>query len=102
MVDADRPLVQTLMRVGDVALIGVWVSVNSMEALETRIRSTLIENGAAQDEQLESSVRALTREAVDDIEFGVSSGVFDFTVINNRDVNESMMTLRRAVQFAAS
>lgn len=99
VIDADRPLVESLMKVGDVALIGVWVSLDSLQALENRIRSTLIEGGAAEDDGLASKVRILTTEAVSDIEFGVMSGVFDFTVINDDNIDESMETLRRAVEF---
>lgn len=102
MIDADRPLVKALMGVPDVALIGVWVSLDSIEAIENRVRSMLIERGAKEGEELESNVRAMTRQAVADIEFGVTSGVFDFTVINNSDVHESTETLRRAVEFAAA
>lgn len=80
------------------ALIGVWVSLDSLQALENRIRSTLIEGGAAEDDELASKIRTLTTEAVSDIEFGVMSGVFDFTVIND-NMGESMETLRRAVEF---
>lgn len=103
LVDAERPLVKVLMGVGDVELIGVWVSLDSIEAIEDRIRATLTKDGVSQDSpDLDSDVRGLVRQAVDDIEFGVMSGVFDFTVINNSDMEESMETVRRAVQFATS
>lgn len=101
--DAERPLVKVLMGVGYVELIGVWVSLDSIEAIEGRIRATLTKDGVSPDSpDLESDVRGLVRQAVDDIEFGVMSGVFDFTVINNSDVEESMETVRRAVEFAVS
>lgn len=104
MVDADRPLVTALMGVGEVDLIGVWVSLDSIEAIESRIRATLMsKDGVSADSpELESDLRGLVRQAVDDIEFGVMSGVFDFTVINNSDEEESMETVRRAVEFAKS
>lgn len=91
------------MGVGDVALIGVWVSLDSIEAIEDRIRTTLTTRSGARDSpDLDSDVRGMVRQAVDDIEFGVMSGVFDFTVINNSDEQESMETIRRAVEFATS
>ncbi|CAM9551169.1 unnamed protein product, partial [Laminaria digitata] len=103
IVDAARPLVNALMGVGDVALIGVWVSLDSIEAIEDRIRTTLTSKAGARDSpDLDSDVRGMVRQAVDDIEFGVMSGVFDFTVINNSDEQESMETIRRAVEFATT
>lgn len=103
IVDAARPLVKALMGVGDVALIGVWVSLDSIEAIEDRIRTTLASGARARDSpDLDSDVRGMVRQAVDDIEFGVMSGVFDFTVINNSDEQESMETIRRAVEFATT
>lgn len=103
VVDADMALVKALKGVSDLALIGVWVSLDSIEAIEERIRTTLINSGAAEDSPtLEADVRGLVRQAVEDIEFGVMSGVFDFTVINNSDEQESMETVRRAVEFATA
>lgn len=95
-------MVKALMGISDVALIGVWVSLDSIEAIEERIRATL--RGTGQDRgssDFESDVRGLVRQAVDDIEFGIMSGVFDFTVIND-DESEAMKTVRRAVEFATS
>lgn len=101
VVDAERALVKALMAVEDVALIGVWVSLDSIEAIEDRIRTTLISRGAVKESpDFESEVRGRVRQSVNDIEFGVMSGVFDFTVINNSDEEESMETVRRAVEFA--
>lgn len=102
IVDANMDIVRALTGVGDLALIGVWVSLDSIEAIEDRIRTTLISGGAAKDPSLDADVRGLVRQAVEDIEFGVMSGVFDFTVINNSDVEESMETVRRAVEFATA
>lgn len=103
IVDAARPLVNALMGVADVALIGVWVSLDSIEAIEDRIRTTLTSGAGAKDSpDLDSDVRGMVRQAVVDIEFGVMSGVFDFTVINNSDEQESMETIRRAVEFATT
>lgn len=103
VVDADMALVKALTNVGDLALIGVWVSLDSIEAIEERIRTTLISVGAAKDSStLEADVRGMVRQAVEDIEYGVMSGVFDFTVINNSDEQESMETVRRAVEFATA
>ncbi|CAM9292220.1 unnamed protein product [Hapterophycus canaliculatus] len=102
IVDANMNIVRALTGVGELALIGVWVSLDSIEAIEERIRTTLISTGAADEPDLDADIRGLVRQAVEDIEFGVMSGVFDFTVINNGDVDESMETLRRAVEFATA
>lgn len=95
-------IVRALTDAGDLALIGVWVSLDSIEAIEERIRTTLISGEVEEKPNLDADVRGLVRQAVEDIEFGVMSGVFDFTVINNDDVGESMDTLRRAVEFATA
>lgn len=95
-------MVEALMGVGDLALIGVWVSLDSIEAIKDRIRTTLLSGEGQDSPDIESDVRGLVRQAVDDIEFGVMSGVFDFTVINNSDTEESMETVRRAVEFATA
>lgn len=95
-------LVKSLMGVTDLEMIGVWVSLGSIEAIEDRIRTTLIGSTGSGSSDLTSDVRGMVRQAVDDIEFGVMSGVFDFTVINNSEVDESMETIRRAIAFATS
>lgn len=96
-------LVKALTGAEKLALIGVWVSLDSIEAIEERIRATLVGGGAAEGSPtLDADVRGLVRQAVEDIEFGVMSGVFDFTVINNSDEQESMETVRRAVEFATA
>lgn len=103
VIDADLALVKALTGVGDLALIGVWVSLDSIEAIEERIRSALIAGGAKEDSPtLDADVRGLVRQAVEDIEYGVMSGVFDFTAINNSDEEESMETVRRAVEFTTA
>lgn len=103
VIDADMALVKALTVVEDLALIGVWVSLDSIEAIEERIRATIVGADALENlPTLDATVRGLLRQAVEDIEFGVMSGVFDFTVINNSDELESMETVRRAVEFAAA
>ncbi|CAM9582821.1 unnamed protein product [Discosporangium mesarthrocarpum] len=99
IIDADRTLVEQLMKVPEISLIGVWVSLDSMEAIQARTRLTLLTRGAKEGPDLDSQVRLLCKQAIDDIEFGVTSGVFEFTIINH-DVEESLTSLRKAVQFA--
>lgn len=95
-------LVKSLRGIAAFEMIGVWVSLDSLEAIEDRTRTSLIGSINSDSTDLTSEVRGMVRQAVDDIEFGVMSGMFDFTVINNSETEESMATIRRAIAFAAS
>ena len=84
VVDADVELARKLKSLAGVRLVGVWVGLNSVEDFETRLDEQ-IESGAItvpEDETRESVIRARIRDIVQEIEFGISCGIFEFTIIN--------------------
>jgi guanylate kinase len=107
IVDADRSMTEALLKASGIALIGVWVSMDSIEQVEARVRSVIEQEGG---EASEMDVRSRVRRVVDDIEFGVTSGVYEFTVIedgrNPQEALPKMMEVgtqkvRSAISFAA-
>lgn len=103
LIDADRSLVEKLLEVPELLIVGVWISVDSFDVLKRQARSALTKDGLPEDEeQLESDVRALLRQAVSDIDFAITSRAFDFTIITNSESENALDTLRRAVEFAAT
>lgn len=97
-------LVRKLMALPGVVIYGVWVSLDSLAAIEERLRAVLVtEEGWAdgtdeQREALEAEVRGRARGAIEDIEFGVTSAIFEFTIIDT-DADASLAKLRRALAY---
>ena len=52
-----------------------------------------------EDETRESIVRAKIREIVRDIEYGIVSGVFEFTILND-DPEDSLKQLKAAAEYS--
>ena len=101
VVDADVELAKKLSTLSGLRLVGVWVGLGSVAEFETRVGQMvdrgelLIEDG----ETRESTIRNKIREIVKEIEFGISSGVFEFTVLND-DLENTENTLKQ-LQAAA-
>ena len=100
VIDADVALVKKLKSLAGVRLIGVWVGLSSVDDFETRLCRE-IDSGAiaiSEDESRESVIRARIREIVQEIEYGISCGIFEFTIIN-QDEDESLKQLREAAAY---
>lgn len=100
VVDADVNLAKELTKIGGVRLVGVWVALSSVAEFETRLGS-MIDSGAIsipEDEGRATVIRARIREIVQEIEYGISSGIFEFTIIN-KDESESLKQLREAAGY---
>jgi guanylate kinase len=100
VVDADVSLAKKLANLAGVRLVGVWVGLDSRAKFESRLRSK-IQLGSIvipEGETEESLLRAKMNQAVKDIEYGVVSGVFEFTILND-DIDESVMELRDAAEY---
>lgn len=83
-----------------VRLVGVWVGLDSLDKCESRIRRQ-IEEGTVRvpaDETLETVLRSKIRATVQDIEYGVVSGIFEFTILND-DLDESLKSLKTAAEY---
>lgn len=100
VVDADVALAKKLTTVSGARLIGVWVGLDTMEKFEGRLRAQ-IESGdllIPEDETEESVIRAKAKEIVQDIEYGVVSGIFEFTILND-DFEKSYGSLKQAAEY---
>eukprot|EP00956_Cyclotella_meneghiniana_P035338 scaffold114051_cov73-Cyclotella_meneghiniana.AAC.3 len=100
VIDADVPLAKKLANLPEARLIGVWVGLDSREKFEDRLKSK-IRSGSitvSEDETEDSLVRAKMNQAIKDIEYGVVSGVFEFTILND-DIDESVKELKEAAEY---
>uniref|UniRef100_A0A7S3KXT1 Guanylate kinase-like domain-containing protein n=1 Tax=Amphora coffeiformis TaxID=265554 RepID=A0A7S3KXT1_9STRA len=100
VVDASVPLAQQLTKVAGLRLVGVWVGLDSVQDFETRIKAD-IANGKItipEDDTAESVIRARIKDIVKEIEYGLSSGIFEFTVLN-RDPETSIKQLQQAGNY---
>lgn len=100
VIDADVELAKKLKGTAGVRLVGVWVGLSSVDDFETRLGHQ-VDSGAIaipEDESRESVMRARIRDIVQEIEFGISCGIFEFTIIN-RNENESLKQLREAAAY---
>lgn len=100
VVDADVDLAKKLVNVAGARLVGVWIGLDDLEKFESRLKAK-IASGAVpipDDETEDSVLRAKVRQVVKDIEFGVVSGVFEFTILNE-DIDESVRQLKEAASY---
>lgn len=100
VVDADVELTKKLVKIGGLRLVSVWVGLGSVAEFESRLKS-MIDSGEIsidEDETKESVIRARVREIVQEIEYGISSGIFEFTILNV-DEQESLRELKAAAAY---
>jgi len=101
----DRPL-EALAPGEDVelAFVCVWVSVNSIDTVVERNRAQLQMNGtgaaggAEADDALEKQLASIRRQATADMEWALTSGRFDFTIVNE-DVDAASAELQKDAQY---
>lgn len=100
VIDAEVNLVKKLVRYPELRLIGVWVGLSNVKDFEKNFEA-MIDSGEMkipEDESRESLIRARIRDTVQEIEYGISSGVFEFTILNENE-EESMKQLREAAAY---
>jgi hypothetical protein len=100
VVDATTELAKRLTSLAGLRLIGVWIGYDKVEDFESNIAKQ-IDSGLIpipEDETRESVIRARIRDIVQEIEFGISSGIFEFTIINE-DEDASLKQLREAASY---
>merc|ERR1740139_1881064 len=98
VVDADVALTRKLVQLDGARIIGVWVGLDTIDKFETRIQ-TEIDTGrmsVPEEETEETVIRTKIRDIVMDIEYGLVSGVFEFTILND-DFETSLVQLKEAV-----
>ena len=101
VVDADVALAKKLSTIPTARLIGVWVGLDSVAKFQARLQEQ-VESGEIsipEDETRESIVRAKIREIVRDIEYGIVSGIFEFTILND-DPEDSLKQLKAAAEYS--
>jgi len=101
VLDANVDLTKKLLiKLTNTRIIGVWVGLDSLEKFESRIQSQIEQKAVTVpiDETLESFQKAKLRQAVRDIEYGVVSGIFEFTILND-DLEESVKQLKDAAEY---
>lgn len=78
----------------------MWVGLDELSKFEERIDAQ-IESGkisVPEGETAESVRRTKIRAIVSDIEFGVMSGIFEFTILND-DFDKSLKQLKSAAEY---
>ena len=100
VVDADVGLAKKLVGVSGARLVGVWIGLDDLDKFESRLK-TKISSGLVpipEDETEDTVLRAKVRQVVKDIEFGVVSGLFEFTILNE-DIDDSLTQLKDAASY---
>lgn len=100
VVDADVSLAKKLVNLSGARLVGVWIGLDDLEKFESRLKAKIASGTVPipEDETEDSVLRAKVRQVVKDIEFGVVSGVFEFTILNE-DIDESVRQLKDAAGY---
>ncbi len=81
-------------------MVGVWVGLDALDKFEARVDEE-IQSGKIPipvDETPDTVRRSKIRGIVKDIEYGVVSGIFEFTVLND-DFDESLKQLKSAADY---
>eukprot|EP00978_Attheya_sp_CCMP212_P004888 scaffold10708_cov50-Attheya_sp.AAC.7 len=104
VVDASVALVKKLRAtLGGARLIGVWVALDTLDKFKERIQAQMDSGAITIDtdndgDDEESITRAKLREIVQEIEYGVVSGIFEFTILND-DIDTSFAELQEAAEY---
>eukprot|EP00547_Thalassionema_nitzschioides_P007804 CAMPEP_0194223494 /NCGR_PEP_ID=MMETSP0156-20130528/35273_1 /TAXON_ID=33649 /ORGANISM="Thalassionema nitzschioides, Strain L26-B" /LENGTH=515 /DNA_ID=CAMNT_0038954667 /DNA_START=185 /DNA_END=1732 /DNA_ORIENTATION=- len=100
VIDADVGSAQEISRVAGLRVIGVWVGLDATKKFEDRLKEQLATGALSiPDGETESAfLRTKVDEIVKDIEIGVLSGMFEFTILND-DVEQSVKELKEAAEY---
>ena len=101
VVDADVDLAKKLVNLSGARLVGVWIGLDDIEKFEERLKAKIASGvvDIPDDETEESILRAKVRRVVKDIEFGVVSGLFEFFIITDEEIEESVRQLKEAANY---
>jgi guanylate kinase len=101
VVDASVDLAKKMQYLSGARLIGVWVGLPSVSAFEERIENDIANRKISipEGETKESVIRARIKEIISEIEFGLGSGIFEFTILNE-DPEQSIKELKQAASYA--
>ena len=106
VIDASVELAKKLTTVNlgeNTRLIAVWVGLNSVKDFEQRLEQD-IQSGdlvVPKDESKESFMRGRIKDIINEIDFGLGSGIFEFTILNDAgDPDKSLKELKEAASYA--
>jgi len=111
VIDADIDVVQRIRAssaLPNVRIIGIWIGLQSVEEFETNLRariatgtlsSSLSDKEADEETDPERLVRSKMKEIVQEIEYGLGSGIFEFTILNDGGPT-SLQELQEAATYA--
>ena len=106
VIDASVELAKKLTTVNlgeKTRLIAVWVGLNSVKDFEQRLEQD-IQSGdlvVPKDESKESFMRGRIKDIINEIDFGLGSGIFEFTILNDAgDPDKSLKELKEAASYA--
>jgi hypothetical protein len=98
VVDTDVESAIQLSKVDGIRAIPVFVTLNSIEAFERKIDALLDDMAPLVDEGRAIEVRVQSMKVVSQIEKGMASGIFEFTIVND-NVEQSLKELRAASAY---
>merc|ERR1711971_402998 len=79
LIDASVELTQKLLPVtskNNINVIGVWVSLDSLDKFESRLKLQIDSEPLSEDETHDSVLRGKIKNVIKDIEYGIASGIF--------------------------
>ena len=105
VLDCDVETARQLEYLAGSRLVGVWVSMDSEEAIQDRLSGLELQRASTSDADdivalVNKTVTTKLRPLIDDLEFGISSPMFDYTIITDHDFPTSYARLLRAANFA--
>ena len=88
---------------GNTRLICVWIGLNSVKDFEARLEQDIADGvlTVPMDDTKESFLRGRIKDIINEIDFGLGSGIFEFTVLNDAsDPDKSLKELKEAASYA--
>lgn len=83
-------------------LIYVWVGLTTVKDFEARLEEDIAKGALKipEDESKESFLRGKIKSIINEIDFGLGSGVFEFTILNDfADPDKSLKELKEAALY---
>ena len=106
VVDASVELAKKLTTAnlkGNTRLISIWIGLNSVKDFEARLEQDIASGvlTVPSDDTKESFLRGKIKDIINEIDFGLGSGIFEFTVLNDAsDPDKSLKELKEAASYA--
>mmetsp|Transcript_34922 Transcript_34922/g.44543 ORF Transcript_34922/g.44543 Transcript_34922/m.44543 type:complete len:554 (-) Transcript_34922:290-1951(-) len=99
ILDASPSLVRSALKVEGISIIAIWVSLDTLDAIEARISNSLQGLQEELGDRFSTRFQTEVDGAIKDIEFAVKSGLFEFTIIND-DEDKALNKLKEAAEYS--